>query len=362
MGNPSDALEGDFATITVAIDLRAGARLEPASGLILESTQRADADPPPIRIEFSRTEYPLAYDGRLDLLKGAFNRLHRYSAEFHSKFAQRGVRMAVWTDVPGQSGLGGSSLFVLLALAGFREFYALDRRTHNDYVLAELTQRVEAKELGITCGYADRYGPLFGGVAYLDYHGKLHQREIGEEPYVTYERLDEWVDALPLVVLSTGLARDSGDVHGRMRPRYLEEYDWWIEHGGKMPPTVRIMNDVWRTAWRGKLALLAGDWEAFGALMNENHRLVNELMTYCGFDQGAGWANNMLIDVALANGALGAKLRGAGRGGSVFALTSPADQDRVISAWERAIAKEGLTEARIYKPQISREGVIVQVE
>ena len=139
------------------------------------------------------------------------------------KFAQRGVRIATWTDVPRQSGLGGSSLFVLLCLAGLREFYDLDRQVHNDYLLAELTQRVEAKDLGITCGFADRYVPLFGGVAYLDYRGKLHHKPLGQEPYVTYERLDAYVDDLPLVLASTGVIRDSGDVHGAMRPRYLEE-------------------------------------------------------------------------------------------------------------------------------------------
>ena len=54
--------------------------------------------------------------------------------------------------MPFQSVLGGSSLFVLLTLADLREFYDLDRRILNDYVVAELAQRVEAEELGITCG------------------------------------------------------------------------------------------------------------------------------------------------------------------------------------------------------------------
>ena len=115
-------------------------------------------------------------------------------------------------------------MLVTLTLAALREFYALDRRVHNDYIPVEFTQRVEAKELGITCGFADRYVPLFGGIAYLDYRGKLHHLNIRQEPYVTYERLDSWVDDLPLVAISTGVVRDSGDVHSRMRPRYLQEH------------------------------------------------------------------------------------------------------------------------------------------
>ncbi|HSJ53557.1 MAG TPA: hypothetical protein VLC52_07380, partial [Anaerolineae bacterium] len=152
LGNPSDANEGDFATISAAVDVRAGAFIEPDSDLVLEALERDDGEfVTLLSMEFARGQAPLPYDGQLDLLKGGFNRLHAYSAEFRVKSAQRGVRLATWTDVPRQSGLGGSSLFVLLTLAGLREFYDLDRQVHNDYVLSELTQRVEARELGITC-------------------------------------------------------------------------------------------------------------------------------------------------------------------------------------------------------------------
>jgi galactokinase/mevalonate kinase-like predicted kinase len=308
---------------------------------------------------------PLPYGGELDLLKGSINRLYRYSPEFRGKFAQHGVRISTWTDVPRQSGLGGSSLFVLLALAGLREFYGLDRHKHNDYILSELTQRVEAKELGITCGFADRYVPLFGGIAYLDYRGKLHHLNVRQEPYVTYERLDPWVDDLPLVAISTGVIRDSGDVHGRMRPRYLQEHaEWRDKNGGAQgtPPMVRFMSSAWEAAWRGKIALLERDWATFGTLMNQNHRIVNDMMTYCGFSDGAGWANNLCIGVALKNGALGAKLTGAGSGGSVFALVRPGEEQKLVDIWKQTAKEADLPSAQIYRPRISCQGLIVEIE
>jgi galactokinase/mevalonate kinase-like predicted kinase len=361
LGNPSDANEGDFATISAAVDVHAGAQVQPDRQLVLEALERTDDSfSTTLRLEFFRRQVPLPYNGELDLLKGAVNRLHAHSAEFRVKFSQRGVRISTWTDVPRQSGLGGSSLFVLLALAGLREFYDLDRQVHNDYVLAELTQRVEARELGITCGFADRYVPLFGGLAYIDYHGKLHHLHIDEEPYATYERLDPWVDDLPLVAISTGIERDSGDVHGRMRPRYLEEHAGWVTRGGEPPEMVRFMQGAWRTAWRGKIALLANDLQTFGDLMNENHRLVNEMMAYCCFEDGAGWANNLLIETALSNGALGAKLTGAGGGGSIFALTRPGQEGRLMELWRQAASTAGLDQARIYRPHIAKRGLVVE--
>jgi galactokinase/mevalonate kinase-like predicted kinase len=361
LGNPADANEGDFATISAAVDIRAGAIVEPGVGLILESLRQTDGEfASDFQLEYRQGDVPLPYDGKLDLVKGAINRLYQSSAEFRVKFVQRGVHIGTWTQVPRQSGLGGSSLFVLLTLAGLREFYDLDRQVHNDYILAELTQRVEAKEMGITCGFADRYVPLFGGIAYLDYRGKLHHREVRSEPYATYERLDAWVEDLPLVAVSTGIERDSGDVHGRMRPRYLQEHDAWSERGGEPPPMVRLMTSAWETAWRGKIALLEGDWETFGNLMNDNHRLVNEMMAICCFEDGAGWVNNLLIDTALANGALGAKLTGAGGGGSVFALTRPGQEGRLMEVLRKTATKAGLDRARIYRPRISRRGLVIE--
>jgi glucuronokinase len=360
LGNPADANEGDHATVSAAIELRAGAFIEPADWLVIEQLVRFGADGWTVESRWEGDEFPLVYDGGpFDLVKAAINRLHQYSPEFRKKWTAGRVKISTWTDVPRQSGLGGSSLLVLLALAGLRAFFDLDPCLHNDYVLAELTQRVEARELGITCGFADRYVPLFGGFAYLDYRGKLHHKPIGEEPFVTYERLDAHVLSLPLVIAYTGVTRDSGDVHAVMRGRYLEEHAGWTERG--TPPfMVQIMEEIGATAWKGKIAALAGDWETFGVLMNENHRLVDLMMTYCGFSEGAGWANNLLIEAALSYGALGAKLTGAGGGGSVFALVRPGDEARMISVLQDVAHHHGLTDACIFPCEIARQGLILK--
>jgi galactokinase/mevalonate kinase-like predicted kinase len=363
LGNPSDGLEGDFQTISTAIELRAGAWVEPAGHLQFAEYQRgADGQLALARL-YEDPDVALARDGRAQLQKAALRRLSAFDPGFATALRRQPVRLATWTDVPRQSGLAGSSLLVMLTLAAMRVAYELDARKLNDYVLAELTQRTEALDLDITCGYADRYVPLLGGLAYIDYRGKLWQQPLDGEPYATYERLDGHISEFPLVVCSTGVQRDSGEVHGVMRARYLREQKEWDASGGPgqdMPFMLRVMRAVGSTAWRGKIALLHGDWPAFGALMNENHRLVNEMMFECGFRGGAGTETNRLIEAALAAGALGAKLTGAGGGGSVFALVMPGDQARVADVLRQEAREVGLNEAVVFTPQVARRGLIVE--
>jgi galactokinase/mevalonate kinase-like predicted kinase len=355
LGNPSDGNEGAHATISAAVNLRAHAAIESHEKYILEIT--GDDHPPTV---FTPSNLPLPYQNHTDLLNASVNRLFAVSPEFHTKIVESGFYLRMWSEVPRQSGLGGSSLFVLLTLTALREYYQLDRRVHNDYLLSEMAQRIEEIELGITCGFADRYAPLFGGLAYIDYHGKLEHKPIGAEPFATCERLDQHIQSLPLLGVVTGVKHDSGDVHGRMRPRYLEEYSQWQQTGGDMPPMVSFMHSAWQCAWRGKIALLEGNLPGFGKLMDENHLLVDEMMHYCGFKDGAGWANNLFIQAARDGGALGAKLTGAGGGGSVFALVNPGEENRLITAWRTAAGNNHLEDAQILEFSISPHGLIVE--
>ena len=63
----------------------------------------------------------------------------------------------------------------------------------------------------------------------------------------------------------------------------------------------------------GKKALLMADWSLLGRLMNENHAIQRDL-------GGSGESNERLISAALEANAPGAKLAGAGHGGTIIAL------------------------------------------
>jgi len=357
LGNPSDANEGAHQTISAAINLWGRVQVRPSEKLRF---RQLDAEEPgiPHTTEFGGWD-AMDYGAGFDLMVAATRTLAAYSDEFRERRAESLPEMVFQTEIPRQSGLGGSTVLVLLTLLGLVRFYRLNPRRHNHYVLSELAQRAEEKELNITCGYADRYVPLFGGLAYIDYRGKLFHAPIKEEPYCTYEPLLRFVDHFPLVMCSTGVQHQSGDVHRPMRARYLEE---WARSRGDYeggPFMVRIMKAIGDTAWKGKIALLEADFEAFGQLMNENHRLVDEMMRYCGFEQGAGEANNRIIRAGLKAGALGAKLTGAGGGGSVFMITRPGEEEGVAAALRQALGEFGYGAGKVFVPSLVREGGVI---
>ena len=79
----------------------------------------------------------------------------------------------------------------------------------------------------------------------------------------------------------------------------------------------------WTLGRLGKRALIDGDWEQLGRLMAENHGIVANL-------GGSGPANERLIRAANEAGAWGAKLAGAGGGGTVLVLTP--DPEKLTAA------------------------------
>jgi mevalonate kinase len=77
-----------------------------------------------------------------------------------------------------------------------------------------------------------------------------------------------------------------------------------------------------------KKALLKGDIATIGNLMNQNHKMLQQITV-------SGEINDELVEIALENGAIGAKLTGTGRGGLVIGLAENEDiQEKIVNAIE----------------------------
>ncbi len=213
--------------------------------------------------------------------------------------------LRIESDIPEQSGLAGSSA-LLTAIVGCLLKYegTLPEIPH---LLAERVRRIEANELRVACGYQDFYMAVFGGLNLMDFRDKEGLGTDPNEPLATVEPLQRYCEGkgIPMWLATTGGKRFSGAVHKSLRARW-EEGERAVVEG---------MARIGRLAREARIALLEGDWQRLGALMNENYTIIHSL-------GGSGENLHQLVHVALENGALGAKLAGAGgAGGSIIVLT-----------------------------------------
>jgi mevalonate kinase len=91
----------------------------------------------------------------------------------------------------------------------------------------------------------------------------------------------------------------------------------------------QLFDAVGAIADSGRKAIEAGAVEALGPLMDENHVLLQQMSVSCP-------ELDSLVKAARSAGALGAKLSGAGRGGSMIALVATEAREQVKAALQRA--------------------------
>ncbi|MBY8985575.1 MAG: mevalonate kinase [Candidatus Lokiarchaeota archaeon] len=123
---------------------------------------------------------------------------------------------------------------------------------------------------------------------------------------------------MSLVIANSGVTASTAEVVSEVR--HLKE-----ENPDKFE---KIFHEYKNLAVKAKTALNKGDITSIGNLMNQNHKLLQEITV-------SGKINDKLVEIALKNGAIGAKMTGTGRGGLVIALASSEDiQNRIATAVE----------------------------
>ncbi len=128
---------------------------------------------------------------------------------------------------------------------------------------------------------------------------------------------------IPLVIANSGITASTVEVVADVR-RLKEDNTEKFE---------RIFKEYNNLAEEAKKALLDGDILTIGRLMNQNHELLQEITV-------SGKVNDKLVDIALKNGAIGAKMTGTGRGGLVIGLAENLEVQEKIA---QAVEKTGYT-------------------
>jgi galactokinase/mevalonate kinase-like predicted kinase len=297
IGNPTDMYGG--AVLSCSVGMRARVTVTPAPEFVLETAGQE------CRIA-SRDDLRPRGD-RFDLPRAILDYMRLPPLACHVRYE---------SEIPLRSGMSGSTALVVALL---QALLAWQGQYPHMYQLAERARHIELNYLRVVCGYQDAYMCTFGGLNYMDFRGKQFYREAEAELFATIEPLAAYCPELPFVLGFTGVQHASGEVHKPLRERWLEGESTVVEGYERITEIART----------GKKALLMADWPLMGRLMNENHAIQRDL-------GGSGESNERLIAAALEAGALGAKLAGAGHGGTIIALWPWPDATQLEEALHEA--------------------------
>lgn len=223
----------------------------------------------------------IIYDGKLDLVKAAMKAMQ----------VRQGCEVYLQCDAPAGSGLGTSSTVMVAILKAIARWQNVEL---HGYELADLAYEVERIDLGISGGYQDQYAATFGGFNFIEFHGRGNV--IVNPLRIRKDIMHEL--QYNLLLCYTGGIHVSANIIDDQVKNYAHKDGF------------EAMCEVKQLAYDLKAALLRGELNQFGALLNdgwEAKKRMSSKITNPHID--------CLYEEARRAGALGGKLLGAGGGG-----------------------------------------------
>ncbi|HEX5491374.1 MAG TPA: galactokinase [Candidatus Udaeobacter sp.] len=237
---------------------------------------------------------------------------------------ERNLEIASMADIPAGTGLGSSGSFTTALL---KALHALRKNLVHPSELAEQACCIEIEKLHEPVGKQDQYISAYGGITCFEF---LPDGRVQASPLnISEETLLELEDNL--LLFFTGYARSASKI--------LREQDQKSTQSDEaMLDNLHFVKELGRQSQR---ALEASNLGEFARLMDVHWQRKKE--------RSAIMSNEFIndsYDTAMANGALGGKLIGAGGGG--FLLFYVEDKARV----RNAMRERGLTEVRFrFEPE-----------
>jgi glucuronokinase len=227
------------------------------------------------------------YYGGLRLMKAAVKKFHDFARKNNRELNSRSFTLSFESDIPRLVGLSGSSAIVVATFRALMKFYDYEIPLH---LQPEIILSVERDELGITAGLQDRVIQTHEGLVYMDFDRKLIEgRGYGE--YISLKP----AKMPPLYVAYDPDRAEISDIPHRNLKALFNSGD---------PTVVSAMLKYRDLTDRGRDALMTGDWEALGKVMNENFDLRRTIMPIAP-------ENLRMVQAARSTGA-SAKFAGSG--------------------------------------------------
>lgn len=226
---------------------------------------------------------------------------------------QGGIDINVMSDVPAGTGLGSSSSFtvsLLHALSAFRHCLA------SKEFLAKEACRLEIDVLHEPVGKQDQYAAAFGGINLFRFH---HNEQVGVEPLPLSEKVEQRL-MRHLMLFYLGGNRSASRIMQEQRSNMPSK----TAHLGEMrDQALRMAEILTQSASSEKEDSL----DELGALLKRGWMLKR------GLSQSISTSIvDEAMEAALAAGALGGKLLGAGGTGFLLLYVSPHQQAKVREA------------------------------
>ncbi|GAB2938013.1 galactokinase [Streptomyces heilongjiangensis] len=266
--------------------------------------------------------------------------------------AVTGADVHLTSTVPAGAGLSSSAALEVVVALALNDLFGLGLK---GWQLARLCQRAENVYVGAPTGIMDQTASACcerGHALFLDTRD-LSQKQI---PF------DLAAEGMQLLVVDTQVkhSHSEGEYGKRragcekgaallgvdaLRDVAYDDLDAALERLGDEEEVRRLVRHVVTENHRVEqvIALLeAGETRAIGPVLVEGHAsLRDDFRISCP-------ELDLVVDTAIASGALGARMTGGGFGGSAIVLVESADADTVTKAVEEAFAAADFTPPRVF--------------
>ena len=230
----------------------------------------------------------------------------------------KSLELTSMADIPAGTGLGSSGSFTTALLKALNTY---KKNLVHPAELAEQACEIEINRLREPIGKQDQYIAAYGGITCFKFlpGGRVEAWPLKLSEQTRYDLEDN------LLLFFTGYARSASKI--------LKEQDDKSKSADKS--MIQNLHFVKELGLKSKTALEAGDLRGFAACMDLHWQRKKE--------RSGGMSNpqiNDWYDAAMAQGALGGKLIGAGGGG--FLMFYAADKEKL----RQAMREKGLKEVR----------------
>jgi D-glycero-alpha-D-manno-heptose-7-phosphate kinase len=288
------------AILNATVSLYASATIEP----LQEDTIVLDAIDHKTKQSFNLTT-ALPLDGKLDLLKGVYNRIQQ-----EYKFPLTGFKLSTFVDAPAGSGLGTSSTLVVAIIGAFTEMLRLPL---GEYDIAHLAYEIERNDLKMAGGKQDQYAATFGGVNYMEFlsEGKVIVNPLRVKQQYLFELENN------LLLYYTATSRESAKIIEKQSRNVIN----------KQGKSIEAMHQLKQQSQMMKEALLKGRLNEIGEILDFGFRQKRQMAEGISNDK-----MEEIYEAAKKSGATGGKISGAGGGGFMIFYCPGNSKYNVIEA------------------------------